>query len=103
MYQEKSGNPGWYQVLLLCSAGMHAWFQTRVARWHNFKPKIIIWVNFGGTHNGRYWYILWPFGLYIWYILRPCGILYGYLVYSFSFWYVAPRKICATLCQTKNA
>jgi hypothetical protein len=28
-----------------------------------FKPKIAIWVNFGGKCNGRCWYILWTFGL----------------------------------------
>jgi hypothetical protein len=27
----------------------------RVARWHIFKPKILIWVNVGGTCNGRCW------------------------------------------------
>jgi hypothetical protein len=57
--------------------------RSRVARWFVFKPKI--WVNFGGPCNGRYWYILWPFGLFygnlvyfvaIWYILR----LFGYVV-----------------------
>jgi hypothetical protein len=26
--------------------------------------KIQIWVNFGGSRNGRCWYILWPFGLF---------------------------------------
>jgi hypothetical protein len=30
----------------------------RVARWFIFKPKILIWVNFGGPWNGKYWYIL---------------------------------------------
>jgi hypothetical protein len=57
---------------------------SRVARWHIFKTKILIWVNFGGSCNGRYWYILHvairyilrPFGL-----LWPFGIFYGYLVY----------------------
>jgi hypothetical protein len=29
---------------------------TRVARWHIFKPKIAIWVNLGGSFNGRCWY-----------------------------------------------
>jgi hypothetical protein len=42
----------------------------RVARWHIFKPKILIWVSFGGTCNGSGWYILWPLGLF-----------YGHLVY----------------------
>jgi hypothetical protein len=37
---------------------------TRVARWYVFKPKIKIWVNFGGPRNEKSWYILWPFGLH---------------------------------------
>jgi hypothetical protein len=35
----------------------------RVARWFVFKPKIPIWVKFGGSCYGR-WFILWPFGLF---------------------------------------
>jgi hypothetical protein len=38
----------------------------RVARWHIFKPKIPIWLHFGGYFDGRCWYILRPFG-------RFCG------------------------------
>jgi hypothetical protein len=30
---------------------------TRVARWHIFKPKIPIWVNFCGSWNRRCWCI----------------------------------------------
>jgi hypothetical protein len=30
----------------------------RVARWFVFKPKIPIWVNFGGSCYVRYWFIL---------------------------------------------
>jgi hypothetical protein len=30
----------------------------RVARWLVFKPKIHIWVNFGGSCNGKSWHIL---------------------------------------------
>jgi hypothetical protein len=26
-----------------------------VARWYIFKPKISIWVNFGGPQNGKCW------------------------------------------------
>jgi hypothetical protein len=38
---------------------------TRVARWYVFKPKIQIWVNFGGHWNGKNEEnILWPFGIY---------------------------------------
>jgi hypothetical protein len=60
-----------------------------VARWHIFKPKIPIWVNFGGSYNGRCWYISSPFGsifghwvylVAIWYILWLSGILYPILV-----------------------
>jgi hypothetical protein len=55
----------------------------RVARWHINKPKILIWVHFGGTCNGWWWLILWAFGLFyghmvdfvaIWYILWSFGI-----------------------------
>jgi hypothetical protein len=42
----------------------------RVARWYVFKPKISIWVNFGGPWNGKGWHTVWPFGIY-----------YGHLVY----------------------
>jgi hypothetical protein len=31
---------------------------TRVAGWFVFKPKIQIWVNFGGSCYGKCWYIL---------------------------------------------
>jgi hypothetical protein len=44
----------------------------RVARCYIFKPKIPIWVNFGGPWNGKGWYILLSFEIYItamWYIL----------------------------------
>jgi hypothetical protein len=46
-------------------------FQTRVARWYIFKPKIPICVNFGGSCNGRcwvnflaFWYNSWLFGIF---------------------------------------
>jgi hypothetical protein len=32
--------------------------RVRVARWYIFKPKIQFWVKFGGSCNGRCWYIL---------------------------------------------
>jgi hypothetical protein len=32
-----------------------------VARWFVFKPKLPIWVNFGGSCNGKCWAILRPF------------------------------------------
>jgi hypothetical protein len=37
---------------------------SRVARWYIFKPKIPIWVNFGGSCNWGCWYISWPFGIF---------------------------------------
>jgi hypothetical protein len=67
----------------------------RVARWFLFKPKIQIWVNFGGSCNGRCWYILCTLGpfyglfLYfmdIWYSSWKFGIF-------FPFWYFVRRKI----------
>jgi thiol-disulfide isomerase/thioredoxin len=33
----------------------------RVARWFILKPKVPIWVNFGGPWIGKCKYILWPF------------------------------------------
>jgi hypothetical protein len=69
--------------------------RTRVARWHIFKPKIPIGVNFGGSCYEICWYILWPFGLFYgqlvnfvtyWYILWLSSIF-------FQFWYVVPIKI----------
>jgi hypothetical protein len=50
---------------------------TRVARCFIFKPKIPIWVNFGGPWNGKGWYILWPFGIYCGHLvhLKPIGNL----------------------------
>jgi hypothetical protein len=62
-----------------------------------FKPKIKIWINFGGSCNPRSWYILWTFGIFyghlvyfmdIWYILWTFGIFYGHLVYFMDIWYI---------------
>jgi hypothetical protein len=41
------------------------------------KPKIPIWANFGGSCNGRCWYILWPFGIFL-----------SNSVYFVAFWYI---------------
>jgi hypothetical protein len=50
---------------------------------HVFKPKILIWVNFGGSCIGRCWYNLWTVGLLVvvCYILWTFGIVRGHLVY----------------------
>jgi hypothetical protein len=56
-----------------------------------------IWVNFGGSCNGRIcyiimslWQILRPFGIFltIRYIFWLFGIFYGYLVYFLVIWYI---------------
>jgi hypothetical protein len=62
-----------------------------VARWHIFKPKIPIWVNFGGSCNGRCWYMYF---IAIWSILWHFGLFNGHLVYIFS-----PVLVC---CTKKN-
>jgi hypothetical protein len=46
--------------------------EARVARWCIFRPKIQIWVNFGGASN------------------RKCGIDYAPLVYFTVIWYIFP-------------
>jgi hypothetical protein len=54
----------------------------RVAKWHIFKPEI--WVNFGGSCNGRCWYTYFmTIGSY----LRPFGIFCRHLVYFVAIWY----------------
>jgi hypothetical protein len=54
-----------------------------------FKPKIPVWVNFGGSCKRKSWYILRAFGLFyghwkyfmaIWYILQSFGIFFPVLV-----------------------
>jgi hypothetical protein len=58
---------------------------TMVARWFLLKPRIPIWVNFGGPQIGKCLYKLWPFGIFyrhmgyfmtIWYIFSGLGIMY---------------------------
>jgi hypothetical protein len=56
------------QNVTVAATGM----QCVVARWF-IRPKIPIWVYFGGPWN---WYILWPFGV-------VCGM-----------WYILPVLVC---------
>jgi hypothetical protein len=49
----------------------------RVARWFIFKPKIPIWVNFGGPWIGIF-YILWQFGIFYGH-LGHFGFIWGIL------------------------
>jgi hypothetical protein len=50
----------------------------RVARCFLFKPKVPIWVNFGGPKIGKCWYI------------------YGYLEYLTDIWYIFPVWVIFT-------
>jgi hypothetical protein len=75
----------------------------RVARWHILKPKISIWVNFGGSCHEKCWYIAWPFSQILWlgqchirvwyifvatfYIVWPLCIFCGHLEYILVIWY----------------
>jgi hypothetical protein len=53
----------------------------RVARWHVFKPKVPIWVNF--------WELAMEDALMsIWSILWLVGIFCGHLVYFMVIWYI---------------
>jgi hypothetical protein len=62
--KEKSGNPARNRCVMLCHTmrpksgsilGLSHGGEVaaRVARWFVFKPKIQIWVNFGGSCDGR--------------------------------------------------
>jgi hypothetical protein len=42
-----------------------------------FQTKFVIWVNFGGSCNGRCWNILRTFGLF-----------YGHFIYCSDIWYL---------------
>jgi hypothetical protein len=66
---------------------------SRVTRWHIFRPKILICVNFGGTCNVRCWYILWPFGLFYVDMVNFVAIFYILGCIFPPSWYAAPRKI----------
>jgi hypothetical protein len=81
-----SGNPGWGKEshFKRCRRGSLifkncAGKSDGVARWFILKPKIPIWVNFGGFCNGRCWYILLPFGLFY-------GRLVNFMAIWFSLW-----------------
>jgi hypothetical protein len=54
----------------------------RVARWYIFKPKVQIWVNFGGPWNGKGWYILWSIVVYYSHL---CSTFYGHLTIKWQF------------------
>jgi hypothetical protein len=63
----------------------------RVARWFIFKQT---WINFGGSCNGRCWYILLPFGKFSAHLVY---LFCGYFGNSVIIWYIFPRF--GMLCQ----
>jgi hypothetical protein len=56
---ERSTMTGNARVTLYVYVFCLIYFLTRVSIWYIFKPKIPIWVDFGGSCNRRCWYILW--------------------------------------------
>jgi hypothetical protein len=55
------------------------------ARWFENKPKIPIWVNFGGPCNGQCWNMLCPFRLFdghLLYLTAICYILWSFVIFS---------------------
>jgi hypothetical protein len=62
--------------------------ETKVARWHIFKTEIPIGVNFGGSCNGRCWYILGPFWSDVYMYLQPFVIFCGHLLYFVAICYI---------------
>jgi hypothetical protein len=68
-----------------------------VARRFVFKPKIPIWVNFGGCCDGSCWYI--TYYMVICSILWPSGLFYGFLVCFKVIWYILPVLVS---CSKKN-
>jgi hypothetical protein len=74
----------------------------RVARWYIFKPKITIWVYFGGAWNGKVWYSLTKvlnleYFTAVRYILWQFGILCDRLVYFSPVLVCFAKKDLATL------
>jgi hypothetical protein len=69
--------------------------QVRVARRYSLKPKIQIWVNFGGPWNRKFWYISWPFEIYqshlVYFRTLENLVLIWYIFPRF--WYIVWRKI----------
>jgi hypothetical protein len=67
----------------------------RVARWFVFKPKIPLWVNFGGPCNGKSCFILRPFGLFYGNLKHFMAI--GYILWSFGIFFPV-----LVFCTKKN-
>jgi hypothetical protein len=76
-------------------------FANRVARWSIFKPKIKIWVNFGGTQIEKCRDILWPFGIFYRHLGYHHLVHFVFIWYLFRFWYHVPRKIWQPCSRNK--
>jgi hypothetical protein len=74
-----------------------SWIHFRVASWIVFKPKIPIWVKFGGAQIGKCWYIRY---MAIWNILQTFGIFYDHLVQFVFSWYIFSFFLVS--CTKKN-
>jgi hypothetical protein len=75
-------------LLKLVSTFCQVMLRQRVARWYIFEQKIQIYINFGGSCDGRCRYILCRF-----------GIFYGHLVYFLFILYIFLILVC---CSEKN-
>jgi hypothetical protein len=60
-----------------------------------FKPKVPIWVNFGGSCDGKYWYILWLLGIF-------CGHLPNFVAICHILWLFGMNFPVLVCCTTKN-
>jgi hypothetical protein len=80
-----------FRFFLQVSLAERATAATRVARWFVFKPKIPIWVNFGGP--------MLVYFMVIWNILRSLCIFYDHLV---MFWKIGMFPFFGILCQEKS-
>jgi hypothetical protein len=73
--------------------------KSRVARWFVFKPKIPIWVNFGGPYIGK----LENGDIFYGHEEYLMEIFYNHLVHFFRFWYHVPtKKNLATLLKREH-
>jgi hypothetical protein len=71
-----------------------------------FKPKIPIWVNFGGSCNGRCWYIIWSIGLfygYMVYFVANVYILGLFVMFFPALVYCNKRNLATLVQQEKNS
>jgi hypothetical protein len=78
-------------------------YEIRVARWHILNQKSQFWANFGGSCNGRCWYIWWPngpiYGHLVYFVAILEYLMVIYVVYFVVIWYIFPLLVC---CTKKN-